>query len=89
MPLQIQPQFQIDYTWEQCYNKWKNLVRTHKKLIGNNGITGAAAMPKPAFYEEVQIILKGNHAGTHFAVEQKGMLIGSFREIQYLASGTI
>lgn len=65
MALHILHQFQIDYyTWEQCSNKWENLIRTQNKLIDSREITGAAAMPKPAFYEEMHTIMKGGHVGT-------------------------
>lgn len=81
MALQILHQFQIDYyTWEQCSNKWENLIRTHKKLIGSGNITGAAAMPKPAFCEEMHAIIKESHAGTPVLKRSRKGTLHRFKE---------
>lgn len=47
---------------DQCCNKWKNLLRAYKRFADNAKTSGAAAIRKPAYFDEIQEVVRGNHA---------------------------
>ena len=38
------------------------MMRSYKKVVDNVKTTGAASLPKPAYYEEINALVQGSHA---------------------------
>lgn len=55
-------QFQMNFTPDQCNSKWKNLLRAYKKFVDNSKTTGAAALPIPPYYNEIHGLVRDSHS---------------------------
>ncbi len=55
-------QFQMKFTPEQCNTKWKNLLRVYKKFVDNSKTTGAGSLPLPPYYNQIHALVHDSQA---------------------------